>query len=295
MCTQSSSTVMGEVAQEEGWVVCRIFKKKNHHKTLDSPVMSSGTVTMETTDQMTMFDSIGNEGALEQIFQYNMGKSACKEEETNNNESSAATENDNNDDTNDNNKTSTRFLPISLSNMSSRASMNMNNDFSNGCGYNRYFSKLPSLESPNSSSSQNGYQPMNNVNEGMIGDIANFGFNNHNHQIMDSNELMIMTNWATLDRLVASQLNGQTEASRQLACFGSNNITTNGPAMDYCTGNHDHLQVPPAPTLRSSSSSKPYRATQEYGNEMELWSTFARSSSTLSSSDPICHVSNAPS
>ncbi|PON48454.1 NAC domain containing protein [Trema orientale] len=290
----SSSTVMGEIAQEEGWVVCRIFKKKNHHKNLDSPVMSSVTITTETTDEMTMFDSIGNEGALEQIFQY-MGKTACKEEETNN--EAAATENDTNDDTNDdnnnNNRTSstTRFLPISLN-------MNMNNNF-NGCGHERFL-KLPSLESPNSTSSQNCYNPINNDDhQGMIGDdhyLPNFGFNHHDHQIMDSNQLMIMTNWTSLDRLVASQLNGQNEVSRQLACFSSNINTTNNGNHD-----HDHLQVPAAATLRSSSvsSSKPYyhSAAQEYSNEMELWSTFARSSSSSSSllsSDPICHVSNAP-
>lgn len=292
-----SSTVMGEIAQEEGWVVCRIFKKKNHHKTLDSPVMSM-TTTMETPNPMTMFESIGNEGALEQIFQY-MGKTSCKEEEINISEAAVvATENDNNDDTNDNNRRS-RFLPIS---------MNVNNNF-NGCGHERFL-KLPSLESPNSNSSQNCYQPMNiNNNEGMIGDIPSSGFNHHHHHhhdqiMMDSNNLMIMTNWATLDRLVASQLNGQTEDSRQLACFTSK-VTTNDPSMDYCTestthhnhDDHDHLQVPAVPTLRSSSSSsrKPYHATSlEYSNEMELWSTFARSSSSLSSSDPIYHVSNAP-
>ncbi|XP_062091302.1 NAC domain-containing protein 43-like [Humulus lupulus] len=280
-----SSAVMVEISPEEGWVVCRIFKKKNHHKTLDSPVMSSATIgTMESTDQMTMFDSssIGNEGALEQIFQY-MGKTgSCKEEEVNINEAQAAgTENDTNDDTNDNNQTS-RFLPTSSLVNSRAAVMNTNNNLS-GCGGHESssFLKLPSLESPNSS--QNGYQSMNSNNNNNVDINPNFGFMNH-HQTMDSN-LMIMTNWAALDRLVACQLNGQTEVS-----------------MDYCTDNHNHnnhhhhhMQVPAVTTsVRSSSSGKvPYHATLEYNNEIELWSTFARSSSSLSPSDPICHVSNA--
>uniref|UniRef100_A0A803NUN4 NAC domain-containing protein n=1 Tax=Cannabis sativa TaxID=3483 RepID=A0A803NUN4_CANSA len=74
---------------EEGWVVCRIFKKKNHHQkssvdhqSTSSPVVN--TVLMESTEEMTVFDSssIGDEGALEQIFQY-MGKTGttCKEED----------------------------------------------------------------------------------------------------------------------------------------------------------------------------------------------------------------------
>ena len=38
--------MIGDGGQEEGWVVCRIFKKKNHLKTLESPLASS--ITEET-------------------------------------------------------------------------------------------------------------------------------------------------------------------------------------------------------------------------------------------------------
>ncbi|XVE77334.1 hypothetical protein DITRI_Ditri13aG0054100 [Diplodiscus trichospermus] len=234
------SNAMGEGTQEEGWVVCRIFKKKNHHKTLDSPISSS--FTAETRNHMF---NASNEGALEQIFEY-MGRNCREDSEANN---------------------STRFLgPIET-------------DMSNG--YPDSLMKLPSLESPNSTSSRNCYQPVMTDNEGSItkqlsGD-TNPGYHN------DSG----LTNWAAFDRLVASQLNGQTENPRQLVCF-------NEQTMAYCSPGTDHhdLQLP---GLRSSSIStnRSYHGTQDYNSEIDLWSFTRSSSSSLSSSDPLCHVVNA--
>lgn len=250
---------MGEGTQEEGWVVCRIFKKKNHHKTLDSPISSS--LNAEIT-RNHMFSAC-NEGALEQMLEY-MGRNNCKE-----------------DDSEENN--SARFLirPIDTAMISNIGYCNRDS-----------FMKLPSLESPNSNScTQNCYQPMmTDNNEGSI-------TNNSVYQNVDSSSGL--TNWAALDRLVASQLNGQTETSRQLACFNDQN-------MPHCasinTHHHDHdLQLP---ALRSSSSSSIllssnrsnyHGTTHDYNSsEIDLWS-FTRSSSTLSlsSSDPLCHVVNA--
>ncbi|XWS76815.1 hypothetical protein CRYUN_Cryun01aG0209800 [Craigia yunnanensis] len=234
------SNAMGEGTQEEGWVVCRIFKKKNHHKTPDSPIGSS--LTAETRNHMF---SQCNEGDLEQILEYT-GRN-CKEDSEAN--------------------YSTRFLrPIETA-------------ISNS--YRDSFMKLPSLESPNSNSSQNCYQPMMTDNEGSITNQVSGIPNSVYHN--DSR----LTNWAALDRLVASQLNGQTETSRQLACF-------NDHTMAYCspsTGHHD-LQLP---ALRSSSisSNRSYHGTQDYNSEIDLWSFTRSSSSSLSSSDPLCHVVNA--
>lgn len=239
------SNAMGEASQEEGWVVCRIFKKKNLHKTLDSPMSSS--FTAETRSQM--FDSC-NGGALEQMLQY-VGNG--KEEEMNEAKSSA--------------RTYLRPIETGMKN-----------------GYHERFMKLPSLESPNSTSSQCYYQ--HNIHPEMI--IENEGSSVTNpNSVYNQMDSAALTNWAALDRLVASQLNGQTEASRQLACF---NDPTN--TMPYCSTDHD-LQFS---TLRSSSSSsnRSYHPTQDYNSEIDLWS-FARSSSSFSSSDdPLCHVSNAP-
>ncbi|GMI66732.1 NAC SECONDARY WALL THICKENING PROMOTING FACTOR1, Arabidopsis NAC domain containing protein 43 [Hibiscus trionum] len=208
------SNIMGEGTQEEGWVVCRIFKKKNHHKTLDNPISSS----LSSDTRNHMFGSC-NEGDLEQILEHM--RRNCNED-------------------------GSRFIrPIETA-------------ISNG--YPDSFIKLPSLESPNSTSSQNCYQPVVMDNEGSITNQVTGDPNS-----VYRNESRI-TNWAALDRLVASQLNGQTETSRQLACF-------NDTTMAYSNSGTDHQQH-----------------DLPYNSEIELWG-FTRSSS--SSSDPLCHVVNA--
>lgn len=73
--------------QEEGWVVCRIFKKKNHiTKTLQNPIITKAansstiTITTETTQRLIISSDISNdEGTLEQII--NMGRTSCKDDE----------------------------------------------------------------------------------------------------------------------------------------------------------------------------------------------------------------------
>lgn len=273
--------MMGDAAQEEGWVVCRIFKKKNHLKTLDSPLSSS--ISGEGR-RSHLFDSC-DEGALEQILQQ-MGRGSCKEENYEANYNYG------------------------------RFARPFDTDINNNGNYHDRFMKLPSLESPKSTSMEsqqnntnnndndNGYHPIIPVemvteNEGPFTthQVSGGGDPNmvHHHPLEASSGGL--TNWAALDRLVASQLNGQTEASRQLACF-------NDPTMGYCTSDHDQLQLP---TLRSSSSSSTsshtrsaaaasaaafLSPTQDYNSEIDLWN-FARStSSLLSSSEPLCHVSN---
>ncbi|KAJ4728032.1 putative NAC domain-containing protein [Melia azedarach] len=236
------SNVMGEAAQEDGWVVCRIFKKKNHHKTLDSPISSS--ITGETRNRM--FNSC-NEGSLEEIFQQ-MGRTCNEESEANNN---------------------LRFFRRIES-----------NGFHNGYS-NSPFSRLPSLESPNSTGSQNCHQPMITDNEGSV--TNQVSSNLKSAYDMESG----LTSWAALDRLVASQLNGQTETSRQLACF--NDV----PASSTYSCNPTDQSDFQLPALRSSSisSNRSYHESEDYNSEIDLWS-FTRSSSSLSSSDPLCHVSN---
>ncbi|KAI4355304.1 hypothetical protein L6164_004091 [Bauhinia variegata] len=261
--------VMGDGSQEEGWVVCRIFKKKNHHKTLDSPLASSATAHM--------FDS-SDEGALEQILRQ-MGRS-CKEE---------------NDGGNNNGGFAKPRVFDSVA-------INSNNDYQ----LDR-FMKLPSLESPKSTSLENGggYQAIIPDMVAVTDNEGSFSTHQvnggdpmvHHHHQMESSSSNGLNNWAALDRLVASQLNGQTEASRQLACF-------NDPTLGYCISADHDLQ--PMPTLRSSSFSSMISSsynrsaynvispTLDNSSEIDLWN-FARStSSLLSSSEPLCHVSNSP-
>ncbi|XP_039025221.1 NAC domain-containing protein 43-like [Hibiscus syriacus] len=207
------SNAMGEGTQEEGWVVCRTFKKKNHHKTLDDHPISS---SLSSDTRNHMFGSY-NEGDLEQMLEHM--RQNCNEDGIANN--------------------SLRFIrPIETDPDS--------------------FMKLPSLESPNSTSSRNGYRPMMMLDNG--GSITNQVSGNESR----------LTNWAALDRLVASQLNGQTETSRQLACFNDTSMAYSNPSTDH---QHHDLQLPAV----------------QYNSEIDLWS-FTRSSS---SSDPLCHVVNA--
>ncbi|KAM1019614.1 hypothetical protein ACFX13_041690 [Malus domestica] len=264
------STVMGEAAQDEGWVVCRIFKKKNLHKSLSSPILSTTTssITTETRSGQSLFDSCP-EGTLEQILQYM--ERTCKEEE---NEAYI-------------NNISTRF---NLQPINTGISNTTNHN-----GFHERFLKLPTLDSPNSTSSQDCYQP--NIHEEMMvteknnDQVSPF---TDNHQNMDYNAHHMdsgLTSWEALDHLVASQLNGQTEASRQLACFSSDPHNT----IVYDNDDHDHeLQLPS--TLRGSlsSSNKSYHPTHHYNNsEFDLWN-FDRRSASLSSSDTLCHVSTGP-
>ncbi|KAF3667473.1 hypothetical protein FXO38_08385 [Capsicum annuum] len=51
--------------QEEGWVVCRVFKKKNYHKALESPQNSSAALSRSTIIQKP-----NNDGVLDQILMY---------------------------------------------------------------------------------------------------------------------------------------------------------------------------------------------------------------------------------
>ncbi|KAK3031083.1 hypothetical protein RJ639_036823 [Escallonia herrerae] len=209
--TNIVSHAMVETTQEEGWVVCRIFKKKNHYKTLDSPINSSSFVP-ETRGQR---HSSSNEGTLEQILQY-VGRT-CKDE----------TE-------------------------------------ANDSYLQERFMNLPSLESPNSTSSHACYHPIQ-VQMPIENEVI---ANNPN---LDYHSETSLGNWAALDRLVASHLNGQNDASKQLVGFN------NDPMTVFCSPNdHD----PQLQQLRSSSSSssnyKVYH--QDCNGEFDLWS----------------HMSNAP-
>ncbi|KAJ6338271.1 hypothetical protein OIU76_007861 [Salix suchowensis] len=226
------SNVMGEAAQEDGWVVCRIFKKKNLNKTLDR-ALSSSPITADTRNQT--LSSSCNEGSLVQTPHY-MG-SSCKEEN----------EADN----------SARYLwPIETA--------------INYVHHDR-FMELPSLESPNSTSSLNFYQPMVTENEGSIANQVSYP--------LDSG----LTNWVALDRLVASQINGQTETSTQSACF------PNDPTITYYTPTdlHHDLQLPTLHSSFSFPSNRSYYEAQDYNSEMDLWNFSSRSSA-----DPLCHLSN---
>ncbi|KAJ0106134.1 hypothetical protein Patl1_17397 [Pistacia atlantica] len=72
------SNSMADSSPEEGWVVCRVFRKKNYQKTLDSPKSSS--TSLDSKSQML---SSSNDMVLNQILMY-MGGSCKMENESSN-------------------------------------------------------------------------------------------------------------------------------------------------------------------------------------------------------------------
>ncbi|XP_055808542.1 NAC domain-containing protein 43 [Solanum dulcamara] len=68
---------MGESTQEEGWVICRIFIKKNHFKSLEIINPTSNQSISNTRISERLYPN--DEGVLEQLFHY-MRSSTCKEE-----------------------------------------------------------------------------------------------------------------------------------------------------------------------------------------------------------------------
>ncbi|KAK9122289.1 hypothetical protein Syun_019906 [Stephania yunnanensis] len=283
---------MGEAAQEDGWVVCRVFKKKNHNKSFDN---NSGNVS-SFSSKTQMLDSSGD-GALDQILQY-MGRT-CKKE------SSSAHDHQNANNNNNNNN---------IINAAAAATTNNNNSYlrfltsmSDGV-VNERFMPLPPLESPTLPSLPNDFTNSTDDHQDSISG------GNHLNPVYHVDQTGMSHDWATLDRLVATHLNGQSESSKQMACF-------NDPMASNV--NEHYLQLPQV-LMRSSSSSSSsvlnhnnnrllynniindghlhhhHHHDQGYNNnnnnnnnnsEVDLWN-FTRSSS--SSSDPLCHVSNSP-
>ncbi|KAA8516222.1 hypothetical protein F0562_019401 [Nyssa sinensis] len=248
--TNNVSNAMGEATQEEGWVVCRIFKKKNYHKTLDSPMSSSLTISETGTSQ---WFSSNDEGTLEQILGPEHVGKTCKEEDEANN--------------------SKRFLrPIETG---------VNNGLIERC------MKLPNLECPNSMiTSQTCYQQIHHDQMLRENDAANIVTNQmfSGDPNPDYHPETSFNDWAALDRLVASQLNGQTETSKLLSSSFSDPSMAITALCSPCDGDDaQHIQLL-QPQSSSSSSNRPYHTTQDYNNEFDLWS-FSRSSA-----DQLCQM-----
>ena len=199
------SSLAGETSQEEGWVVCKVFKKKNLHKILHSP--QSLSMTGEEDTQML---HASRDGALDQILQY-MGRACKKQNELNNGSNS-------------------------------RHAGPTEPTFANGV--HERFMQLPPLESPP--------LPPLHVNSS---DQTSYLISNDGPDPNQVHQPEHVSDWAALDRLVASHLHGQSEPSF------------------FSIQDHD------LPLLHLRSS-----------NDVDLWG-FTRSSSLVP--DPLCHVSRA--
>ncbi|OVA04719.1 NAC domain [Macleaya cordata] len=262
------SNSIGETIQEEGWVVCRVFKKKNHQKSADGASNNSS--------KNQMLNSSSSDGALDQILHY-MGRTCKQETEINNNNN------------NNNNSNNMRFL---------RQFERVINDGVN----ERIFRQLPALESPTLPSLHHNnnctrildhHQPLidahhhNDSSSSIYETSLTNQVNNGNlHDPAPPVYEQGLNDWAALDRLVASHLNGQVETSKQFACFNDSNL-------GFCSTTNSHDQdLHQSPQLRQITRSI-YHNSHDYNSEIDLWNfTGARSSS--SSSDPLCgHVSNS--
>lgn len=74
----SSST--GDATQEEGWVICRVFKKKLHlQRTLEC---SNNFSSIRSDIKAQLINDTSSSDTLDQILQY-MGRSSCKQEKEN--------------------------------------------------------------------------------------------------------------------------------------------------------------------------------------------------------------------
>ncbi|KAM7525949.1 hypothetical protein LguiA_015851 [Lonicera macranthoides] len=73
----TASNLVGDSMTEEGWVVCRVFKKKNYHKALESPQTSSTSMEHHPRNPL-LHNHTKPGGVLDQILHY-MGRS-CKQE-----------------------------------------------------------------------------------------------------------------------------------------------------------------------------------------------------------------------
>ncbi|RZS19714.1 hypothetical protein BHM03_00052150 [Ensete ventricosum] len=180
---------MGEATnQEDGWVVCRVFKKKNHHKTVDSP-NNSCSVTSDAKTQLLHHPGSGDD-ALDQILQY-MGRS-CKRE------SQGTRINDVNP-----NNANRHLRPI---------------ETVLACGLQEMFMKLPGLQSPTVPSLPDTF-PLDHScedNQTSYGSsaVVHAGASSGNGYCGDP----AVGDWAAFDRLLASQLNGPFEEPKPLPC-----------------------------------------------------------------------------
>ncbi|KAK1408970.1 hypothetical protein QVD17_41167 [Tagetes erecta] len=177
----STASSLCDNVHEEGWVVCRVFKKKNYHKSFEIPQRSLSS----SLDTRTQLQSLNKDSVLEQLLMY-MDSRSCKQE----------TEN------------------LSTIHGDMQQLMNPVNDM---------FVHLPGLNSPGMTTSCQ----------------------------VSSTTYDQCSNWADVDRFVASQLDGQMEESNENLCFS---VDDNVPDL-----------------------SGP--------NDVDVWSV------ARSSLDPLCHLS----
>lgn len=281
---------------EDGWVVCRLFKKKNYHRALGSPQGSSSTISLDSRRLIRSSTDHDQGDVMDQILLY-MGKS-CKKEDLHNPSSNAIMVGNNSI------PTSTNHLQfITNPTMISTSSPEDDIDDNQVLAHARFL-HLPRLENTSTPS----LLPLNQTNHDDDKDCSNFKsieqsiqeelmFTTHqtngptigDHHQYDSKNGQYH-DWAALDRLVASQLNGQAAdtSSKQLSsCCYSQDQPLDEDDEDFFSFSFDHHDSGPL--------SNPPRVNKIINqgpqvNNNELWN-FPRTSSSASSTDPLWNLS----
>ncbi|KAG6579588.1 NAC domain-containing protein 12, partial [Cucurbita argyrosperma subsp. sororia] len=168
---------------EDGWVVCRIFKKKSYQKCVDSPKASG-------SDSDVRLLNANNDGVLDQILHY-MGRTCKLEMES--------------------------FSNINYNNQSSRLILNSKNNIEDQQQkVDKSFMHLPRLDSPTTVPSIVSHHQLETTPFDY-----NIIFNHEMlleptepmPELVHDRPMVKLDNWVALDRLVASQLNGHNERS----------------------------------------------------------------------------------
>lgn len=223
---------MCDSGQEDGWVVCRVFKKKNYNKTVDqSPQRSSSAPSIDSTPQM---QSLKDLNVHDQFLAYINGRESCKQE-TDSLANIITTHNYN--------SMQQLMNPIKIQDLGL---------FDQDSRFQAHDSMIQLLTKAKNSRDHE---------------------HEHEHEHLD--------NWADVDRLVASQLNGQPRSLKHMyACYNESNDQDMYFPLD-----HDDQESPHEPSCMAKPNDQ-----AAYTSEIDLWS-FAQSSSQSSSPDPFYHLS----
>ncbi|KAI3823713.1 hypothetical protein L1987_05153 [Smallanthus sonchifolius] len=216
--------------QEDGWVVCRVFKKKNYHKALESPQRPLSS----SLDSRTQLQTLNKDGVLDQLLTSMNGTRSCKQE----------------------------IRSLTANHNAMQQFMNPNTDS---------FYHLPRLQSPTTTLSPHHSSVSTNFDHGLT----------FKPYVNDHDTRERLDNWADLEGLMATQLNGQMDSTKQLySCYGE-------PNEDFCFP-LDHEEQEPSHLCDLTTTVRPNQGV--YASEIDLWN-FARSSSSSSTPDGLCHLS----
>lgn len=245
-------------SSEEGWVVCRIFRKKNFHKTLDHSPKSSSSTSMDSKliHSLSPANSLSHNNiirdspssVLDQILLHLGRNNTCKIGTDRARLPAAASPSDGCDTV----SSIELMQPPPPDNLHDR------------------FMHLPRLECP-TALPLIFHTPLDELTD-------------HHHHQDHSTQPLTAGDWASFDRLVASQLNGQAETPSSSA-FGLQLADEDQEEEE----NGDRQQATLMSTLRANRSD--HRTPEAYNADDtdDLWS-FTKSS-LPPPSDPLRHLS----